>query len=80
MKSYFLESDLGTYKPKVEEILMIQNVQDEDSRQEVMESTEMVIESDQGSDQEDEGMFENFRRFVHRNIQQSVQLGNLASV
>lgn len=59
---------------------MIQNLQDKDGQQEVMESTEIVVESDQESDQEDDGMFENFRKFLHRNVQQSVQLGNLASV
>lgn len=75
----FLATDLGTYRPKVA-VQMLQGLNGGDNSQEVINSTEAVVESDQDFDQMDDGMFENFRRFVYMNIKQGIELGNLACV
>lgn len=57
---------------------MLQGLDEEYNSQEIIESIEAIVESDRDSD--NEGMFENFRGFVPKNIQQGIELGNLACI
>lgn len=59
---------------------MLQNpVEKIEENHEIVNSTEMVVESDHDTDEEID-MFESFRGFVFKNIQQGVELGNRACI
>ena len=62
---------MSTYRPKKVEVLTM-NIMSEGK-----DSTEILIESDpDASSDEGEGMFENFKNFVTRTVQQGMELGD----
>ena len=67
----FAETSMGVCRPKKVEVLTLNIIS------EGMDPTEIMIESDPDtSSDEGEGMFENFRNFVIRTMQQGIELGN----
>lgn len=43
----FLETDMGNYRPKIKEVLMLQSpVKEIEENQDILNSTEVVVESD----------------------------------
>ena len=66
---------MNTYRPKKTEVLTMNIIS------EGKDSIEILIESDPDTSSDDgEGMFENFKNFVIRTVQQGVELGNRTSV
>lgn len=72
----FLETDLSTYRPKVEEVLMLHGSTNGEQKEETLDSTKILIEDDpekQPGGTED--MFESFRDFVLKSVRQANELG-----
>ena len=71
----FVETNMSTYRPKKVEVLTMNIIS------KGRDSTEILIESDpDASSDEGEGMFENFKNFVTRTVQQGMELGNRTPV
>lgn len=70
----FLEKNLGTYKSKVEEVLMLQSPNGEINSQRVTNSTEAVVESDNDSSQEMRGRLKTYEDLLIRTSRQALSL------
>lgn len=75
----FVETDLGSYKPIKQEILMLQSINEGRCLEDTITSTEVLIESNT-IDSEGGGTFENFRDFVLNSVKQEIELGKDASI